>query len=1513
MKKTLLLLLLLPFLGFSQAASGTYVINSGSAAPLNSLSNAIAYINANGISAPVTLLLDSDQVVTSQIVINSFSGSSATNTLTIKPNTGKTILISGGQLNTSTSIIKLNGADNVIIDGSNTTNGTSQNLTIKSNISSNYNNESIIWIGSASSANGANNNIIKNTLLSGNSTSNNAPVINGIVFASSADVNNQEDIANSDNLIQNNTFSKIRYAINVKGNSSTYSKNLTISDNTFGGSGNEILISAIRISNGQNYTISKNTIAGMVRTDNSFRLSGILLEGNSNTGVISKNIIKGIYGNGGGRATAIWVNLSTTNTGLTISNNFINDIKTSSTNPDDYDNSGSGIFIEGGKGINIYYNTVVLNSTQTGFSSALIAVNSATTLLNVRNNIFSNNSSGGTKYALFTNINKTDFTDINYNNYKTSGTYIAYYGAQITTLAQLQSATGKDSKSQTTTPAFISSNDFHLDAANTANNNLLVGTPITGITTDIDEDTRTKPYMGADELKICTPPTITTQPTALIACEGQDGTFSVATSTTGATYQWQYSADGSTGWTNTDGTQFVSDHTKATLVLTNIPLSYTGYFVRCIVSNSATCFTYSNTAKLTVNPKVVASVSITSSEASTTICDGTLVTFKATPVNGGTTPKYQWYIGTTLLTGQTGVQYTTNGLKDGDAIKVVMTSNATSACLTSSPATSNVIIVSIIKTDRGRTKGGIHICQGSANPTLGVYNFDDPNKDAPYSDPVKIIRWEYSDDNNVTWTPIVNTAGLITYKPTTVLTASRNYRAVAKNGTCNEQYAIETRIDIEFAPTINSQSTATQTQCIGGTFNPLTVSATGFGTLSYQWYSNTAKSTTGGTSLVSANGAQTNNYIPQATTAGTLYYYCIVTGTCGPTISAASEAIVTKAAPTAPRVGMITQPNCTKATGSVVLEDVPHSGRLLESRGTVYNFTTSGTTFEISGLAPGTYKFAIEDNCTVVYSADIVIKSTTNIWNGTSWSGGTPTATDPIEFTGTYNLDNDVVGCSCTVSNNANVTIQKGRTLTIINEVNVNSGTLTFENSASLVQINNVVNTGSISYKRITPAIFQKDYLYWSTPVNPQKLVDVSPSTTSTKYYGNDGTQWVQTNRESNMVIGKGYIIRGPANYSNTAKQEFTATFKGVPNNGDLEGEALVAGNYFLLGNPYPSALNADDLINKNKILNGTIYLWTHNTPAKPTPTQQYTVDDYAAYNLSGGVSAKSDPNHSGTSGVDNGTKPTGKIAAGQAFFVNALEAGKVKFTNSMRIGGANNSQFFKSGNTSKETAVEKNRIWLNMTNAEGVFKQVLVGYIEGATDEYDAKYDGISFDGNPYLDFYSVNNTNKYVIQGRALPFTNTDIVPLGYRTTVEGDFTISIDEVDGNMSNQAIYVEDKTSGVIHDLTTSNYTFKTVAGSFTDRLVLRYTNKTLGTGDFENVENGLLVSVKDKVINIQSSKENIKEITVFDVTGKMLYNKNKIGATELQIANLQSGNQVLFLKVTLENDFTASKKIIFN
>ncbi|MDT0648177.1 hypothetical protein RM545_15900 [Zunongwangia sp. F260] len=94
-------------------------------------------------------------------------------------------------------------------------------------------------------------------------------------------------------------------------------------------------------------------------------------------------------------------------------------------------------------------------------------------------------------------------------------------------------------------------------------------------------------------------PVISSQPVNRTVSMGASTTFQVATSTTGATFQWQRNVSGT--WTNVTGTNFTGSTTN-TLTVNNAQLSQNGSRFRVVLKNSAGCSTTSNEATLTVNP-----------------------------------------------------------------------------------------------------------------------------------------------------------------------------------------------------------------------------------------------------------------------------------------------------------------------------------------------------------------------------------------------------------------------------------------------------------------------------------------------------------------------------------------------------------------------------------------------------------------------------------------------------------------------------------------------------------------------------------------------------------------------------------------------------------------------------------------------------------------------------------------------------------------------------------------------
>ena len=99
-------------------------------------------------------------------------------------------------------------------------------------------------------------------------------------------------------------------------------------------------------------------------------------------------------------------------------------------------------------------------------------------------------------------------------------------------------------------------------------------------------------------------------------------------------------------------------------------------------------------------------------------------------------------------------------------------------------------------------------------------------------------------------------------------------------GTCGPGNTVFTSplINVGTAPTIIAHPAITnRTYCAGASTHLLTVSATGTN-LSYQWYTNSVPSNSGGTAIPGATSA---SYLPSSATPGTQYYYAVVSG-CSP-------------------------------------------------------------------------------------------------------------------------------------------------------------------------------------------------------------------------------------------------------------------------------------------------------------------------------------------------------------------------------------------------------------------------------------------------------------------------------------------------------------------------------------------------------------------------------------------------------------------------------------------------------
>ncbi|WP_339756800.1 PKD domain-containing protein [uncultured Winogradskyella sp.] len=155
--------------------------------------------------------------------------------------------------------------------------------------------------------------------------------------------------------------------------------------------------------------------------------------------------------------------------------------------------------------------------------------------------------------------------------------------------------------------------------------------------------------------------------------------------------------------------------------------------------------------------------------------------------------------------------------------------------------------------------------------------------------------YENTVDNTTTGTAIAG-ATSATFTPSTDTVDTRYYYVIItfSTGGCNEIISDTAEIEVANTTQIDTQPLSTQSICIGGTAEELSIVVSGgAGVASYGWFINTTNTNIGGTLIP---GATSSTYTPPVfTSIGTFYYYVevsYVTSGCAGLTSAVSEIIV---------------------------------------------------------------------------------------------------------------------------------------------------------------------------------------------------------------------------------------------------------------------------------------------------------------------------------------------------------------------------------------------------------------------------------------------------------------------------------------------------------------------------------------------------------------------------------------------------------------------------------------------
>ena len=443
---------------------------------------------------------------------------------------------------------------------------------------------------------------------------------------------------------------------------------------------------------------------------------------------------------------------------------------------------------------------------------------------------------------------------------------------------------------------------------------------------------------------------------------------------------------------------------------------------------------------------------------------------------------------------------------------------------------------------------------------------------------------------------------------------------------------------------------------------------------------------------------------------------------------------------------------------------------------------------------------------------------------------------------------------------------------------------------------------------------------------------------------------WLHLGSDYIEIVGAGFSMKGTTGSAGlNEKQNYT--FRGKPNNGNIPTDELYleSGQNFLVGNPYPSAIDAYEFIKDNiptqnpngeEVFNGSIYLWDHFSGN--THILEEYVGGYAVVNLSSpeGIPAISNDWRINFEGEpESNVKPERIIPVGQGFFLNSASVGSKNFSgdiifkNTQRVfqplkSGVSvflqqEEDIFKGQSNAKSDEDTRMKIRLKYESPKGYHRQILVTSDENTSNGFDIGYDAPLIENN-IEDMYWWFGDHGFVIQG-VPDFEKEQILPLAIKTKEGGEFKIKIDATENWPGGKELYLKDKAVDTIHDILKEDYIGKIEgAGEITDRFELVFFKENaqdpvIDPNDIIDPDLpildgivGISYSTFDKQVKISNfDLLEVDKVMIFDLGGKLIQVFDELPTEKeilLGMRPVRSG--VYIVKVFCENGI-CNKKII--
>ncbi len=447
--------------------------------------------------------------------------------------------------------------------------------------------------------------------------------------------------------------------------------------------------------------------------------------------------------------------------------------------------------------------------------------------------------------------------------------------------------------------------------------------------------------------------------------------------------------------------------------------------------------------------------------------------------------------------------------------------------------------------------------------------------------------------------------------------------------------------------------------------------------------------------------------------------------------------------------------------------------------------------------------------------------------------------------------------------------------------------------TGSLIGQNNIIVNGTVNVQRYITGT--DNWQQISSPVEQSvtDFISSNPAIHSSDkieddmhglvIYDNTISNWskyIPGNTTDNFTPGKGYEF--------FQTSEGNITFTGSFANGDVSvpitSPKAPGKAWNLVGNPFPSAINANTLTNFLSVNAGAIH------------------DSYEAIYIWDAASGKYNT-------VNSSSAPT-YIEPGQAFFVYSVDGGStIKFTQAM--------QTHLSGDILKNGEIPSPSIKLIAEQSQGISSTNIL-YREDMTTGLDPGYDAgrLSLDDNNFSIYTHLvgdkSNTVDFDIQ--CLPSDSFDcVIPVGLNAPANTELIFRAEAL--NFPQEIpVVLEDRLNKVFTDLTEAGHSYKVTVSTKTEgtgRFFI-HTNKSaseLINPDPVSANFTIIPRPQLNILNVIGNTENITHITVYDMLGRKLIHTllQPDGASEIEMGNLKSGAYIVCINSLTQR---VSKKI---